>query len=110
MHKPLSELDIKERKLLLLSQSEEMERLRAILHEQGRQIDELRLENSGQRKRIESLETCLEEEAARRQGESEWARPGDDGVCRGDGVHISPDRDRGAGENLLWQVRRWNKL
>ena len=26
---------------------------------------------------------------------------GDDGVCRGDGVHISPDRDRGAGENLL---------
>ena len=63
---PLSELDIKERKLLLLSQSEEMERLRAILHEQGRQIDELRLENSGQRKRIESLETCLEEEAARR--------------------------------------------
>ena len=47
-----------------------MARLHSILHEQGRQIDELRLENSGQRKRIESLETCLEEEMARRQGEA----------------------------------------
>ena len=53
-----------------------MARLHSILHEQGRQIDELRLENSGQRKRIESLETCLEEEMARRQGEApalHWA-------------------------------------
>ena len=46
-----------------------MARLHSILHEQGRQIDELRLENSDQRKRIEALETCLEEEMARRQGE-----------------------------------------
>ena len=46
-----------------------MARLHSILRERGRQIDELRLENSGQRKRIESLETCLEEEMARRQGE-----------------------------------------
>ena len=46
-----------------------MARLHTILHEQGRQIDELRLENSDQRKRIEALETCLEEEMARRQGE-----------------------------------------
>ena len=46
-----------------------MARLHSILHEQGRQIDELRLENSGQQKRIEALETCLEEEMVRRQGE-----------------------------------------
>ena len=47
-----------------------MARLHSILHEQGRQIDELRLENTGQRKRIEALETCLEEEMVRRQGEA----------------------------------------
>ena len=82
-----------------------MARLHSILHEQCRQLDELRLENSGQRKRIEALETCLEEEMARRQGGCDECD--DDAQClayahvRGDGVHISQDRDRGAGEDLL---------
>jgi len=48
-----------------------MARLRTILHEQGRQIDELRLESSGYKQRIASLEQCLEEEMTRRQGEYE---------------------------------------
>ena len=81
-----------------------MARLHSILHEQGRQIDELRLENSGQRKRIEALETCLEEEMARRQGEATSTdHQRIHRVChvRRDGVHISQNRDRGAGEDLL---------
>ena len=44
-----------------------MARLRTILHEQGRQIDELRLESAGYKQRIASLEQCLEEEMTRRQ-------------------------------------------
>ena len=47
-----------------------MARLRTILHEQGRQIDELRLESAGYKQRIASLEQCLEEEMTRRQASS----------------------------------------
>ena len=43
--------------------------MRSILHEQGREIDQLRLENMDHRKRINELEQCLEEEMKRRQGE-----------------------------------------
>ena len=45
-----------------------MERLRSILHEQGREIDQLKMENLDQQKRIKNLETCLEEEMKQRQG------------------------------------------
>ena len=48
-----------------------MERLREILHEQGREIDQLRQENQIQEKRIQELETALEEEMQRRQGDLE---------------------------------------
>ena len=48
-----------------------MERLREILHEQGREIDQLRQENQIQEKRILELETALEEEMQRRQGDLE---------------------------------------
>ena len=45
-----------------------MERLRSILHEQGREIDQLKMENLDHKKRIKNLETCLEEEMKQRQG------------------------------------------
>ena len=48
-----------------------MERLREILHEQGREIDQLRQENQIQEKRIQELETALQEEMQRRQGDLE---------------------------------------
>ena len=41
---------------MLAFQGEEMERLREILHEQGREIDQLRQENQVQEKRIQELE------------------------------------------------------
>ena len=44
-----------------------MDRLRSILHEQGREIDQLRLENMDHKSRISELELCLEEEMKRRQ-------------------------------------------
>ena len=46
-----------------------MDRLRSILHEQGREIDQLRLENMDHKSRISELELCLEEEMKRRQGD-----------------------------------------
>ena len=46
-----------------------MDRLRSILHEQGREIDQLRLENMDHKARISELELCLEEEMKRRQGD-----------------------------------------
>ena len=52
-------------------QGEEMERLREILHEQGREIDQLRQENNLQEQRILKLETALEEEMERRKGDLE---------------------------------------
>ena len=52
-------------------QGEEMERLREILHEQGREIDQLRQENNLQEQRILKLEKALEEEMERRKGDLE---------------------------------------
>ena len=46
-----------------------MARLRNLLHEQGREIDQMRQESMEHRKRISELEACLEEEMKRRQGE-----------------------------------------
>ena len=56
--------------LMLLSENknDEMERLRSVLHEQGREIDQLKMENQDQRQRIKNLELCLEEEMKLRQG------------------------------------------
>ena len=48
-----------------------MKRLREILHEQGREIDQLRQENQTQEKRIQELESALQEEMQRRQGDLE---------------------------------------
>ena len=56
--------------LILISENknDEMERLRSVLHEQGREIDQLKMENQDQRQRIKNLELCLEEEMKLRQG------------------------------------------
>ena len=45
-----------------------MDRLRSILHEQGREIDQLKVENNEQKNKIKNLEMCLEEEMRQRAG------------------------------------------
>jgi len=55
-------------------QHDEMERLRSILHEQGREIDQLKVENNEQKNKIKNLEMCLEEEMRQRAGDNDSMR------------------------------------